>query len=292
MGEELWNVGKVLDEKFDLQKFDLLIYSRKVGRQQIGSLSQEDRDLLTLRAKCTFDALSDICIHHEKKYIGRYQATQRYCVNPFNTHGIQISKDLRNVDEELALFLNILSGQKLCKRCKETAKENMKAAKNDCENNKDDQDSSYLSKDFDRSRFDSSAEALDFSPIKPVGKQDAVSYAQNKAKSVKAGLNEKLANVIEISNKELNESSLNDCTNCKDLERLIVLIKEKLEISSPRDQIKILTLTPESWSIKKTAQEFGVTEYKVKCDRELKKERGISAEPKQKFGKALSRDVS
>ena len=80
-----------------------VISSRKVGRQQIGSLSQEDRDLLTLRTKCTFHALSDICIYHEKKYIDRYQATQRYCVNPFKTHGIQISKDLRNADEELAL---------------------------------------------------------------------------------------------------------------------------------------------------------------------------------------------
>ena len=207
MGEELCNVGKVLDEKCDL-----LVYSRKVGRQQIDSLSQ-DRDLLTFQTKCTFDALSGICIHHEKKYIGRYQAPQRYCVNPFNTHGTQISKDLRNVDEELALFLNIIPGQKLCKQCK-TAKENMKAAKNDCENNKDDQDSSYLSKDFDRSRFNSSAEALGFSPIKPVGKRDAVSYVQNKAKHMKAGLNEKLANVTEISNEELNEISLNDCTNC------------------------------------------------------------------------------
>ena len=110
MGEELCNVGKVLDEKCDL-----LVYSRKVGRQQIGSLSQEDRGLLTLQTKCIFDALSNICIHHENKYIGRYQATQRYCVNPFNTYGIQISKDLRNVDEELALFLNIIPGQKLCK---------------------------------------------------------------------------------------------------------------------------------------------------------------------------------
>ena len=100
-------------------------------------------DMLTLRSKCIFD--------------------------PFNTHSIQISKDLKNVDEELALFLNIIPGQKLCKRCKETAKENMKASKKDCENSKDDQDSSYLSKDFDRSRFNSSAEALGFSPIKSVG---------------------------------------------------------------------------------------------------------------------------
>ena len=107
MGEELCNVGKVLDKKCYL-----LVYSRKVGRQ-IDSLSQEDRDLLTLQTKCTSDTLSDICIHHEKKYISRYQATQRYCVNPFNRRDIQISKDLRNADEELALFLNILPGQTL-----------------------------------------------------------------------------------------------------------------------------------------------------------------------------------
>ena len=113
------------------------------------------------------------------------------------------------------------------------------------------------------SRFNSTTEALGFLPIKPVGKRDAVSYAQNKAKRMKAGLNEKLANVMEVSNEELNETSLNDCTNCKDLERLIVLNKEKLEISSPRDQIKILTFTPGSWSVKKTVQEFGVTGYKV-----------------------------
>ena len=44
---------------------------------------------------------------------------------------------------------------------------------------------------------------------------------------------------MEIWNKDLKESSLNDCTNCKDLQRLIVLIKEKLKISSSRDQIKL-----------------------------------------------------
>ena len=38
MGEELCNVGKVLDEKCDL-----LVHSRKFGRQKISSLSQEDR---------------------------------------------------------------------------------------------------------------------------------------------------------------------------------------------------------------------------------------------------------
>ena len=72
------------------------------------------------------------------------------------------------------------------------------------------------------------------------------------------------------------------------MERLIVLIKEKLEISSPRDQIKIVIFTSDSWSIKKIVQEFSDTEYKIKCATELKKERGILAEPKQKIGKALT----
>ena len=269
----LYTVGKLVDNK-------LAVYPKKTE-----TCSHYEQNVHLM--------LCQIFVFTMKRNISvDIKQTQRYCVNPFNTYGIEISKDLRNVAEELALFPNTIPGQKLCKRCKETAKENMKAAKNDCENNKDDQDSSYLSKDFDRSRFNSSAKALGFVPIKPVGKPDAVSYAQNKAKRMKAGLNERLVNVMEISNEELNESSLNDCSNCKDLERLSVLIKEKLEISSPRDQIKILTLTPESWSIKKTVQEFGVTEYKVKCARELKKERGILAEPKQKVGKALSGDVS
>ena len=34
----------------------------------------------------------------------------------------KFKKDLRNVDEELALFLNIIPGQKLWKKRKETAK--------------------------------------------------------------------------------------------------------------------------------------------------------------------------
>ena len=45
MGEEFCNVGKVLDKKCNL------VYSRNVGGQQIGSLSQ-DRDLLTSGTKC------------------------------------------------------------------------------------------------------------------------------------------------------------------------------------------------------------------------------------------------
>lgn len=49
-------------------------------------------------------------------------------------------------------------------------------------------------------------------------------------------------------------------------------MKGKSKLVSRKEQIKTLTLASKSWSIKKTAQEFGVTEHKVKCARKHKKE--------------------
>ena len=58
-----------------------------------------------------------------------------------------------------------------------------------------------------------------------------------------------------------------------------------------KEQITILTLAPESWNIKKTIKQFGVTEHKVEYVRELKKKHGIVADPNPKMGKKLDDDV-
>ena len=49
----------------------------------------------------------------------------------------------------------------------------------------------------------------------------------------------------------------------------------------------MLTLAPESWTIKRTAEEFGTTEYLVRKARELKTQYGILPEPPVKAGKPL-----
>ncbi|XP_071948717.1 uncharacterized protein [Antedon mediterranea] len=51
--------------------------------------------------------------------------------------------------------------------------------------------------------------------------------------------------------------------------------------------MKLLTLCPTSWSIKKTAEEFQVTQHLVRKSRELKKTNGILAEPDMKKGRSL-----
>ena len=69
--------------------------------------------------------------------------------------------------------------------------------------------------------------------------------------------------------------------------------KEKLKLVSGKEQNRILKLASKNWSIKKTIQEFGITEHKVKCARglALKKEHKILAEPNPKIGKKLKNDV-
>ena len=58
-------------------------------------------------------------------------------------------------------------------------------------------------------------------------------------------------------------------------------------MSSRNEKVKLLTLTPESWTIEKTMKEFEVSKYLVKKARSLKKELGILAETKAKTGKIL-----
>ena len=73
---------------------------------------------------------------------------------------------------------------------------------------------------------------------------------------------------------------------------MVGLIKEKLLVSSWNEKVKLLTLTPESWTIEKTMKEFEVSKYLVKKARSLKKELGILAEPKAKTGKVLPQEVT
>ena len=82
------------------------------------------------------------------------------------------------------------------------------------------------------------------------------------------------------------------CLQCKDLDRLILLSKEKCSTATRQEQIKLLTLIPQSWSIQKTIHKFEVTEHVVRRFRELKKQRGILADPDPKKGKSLYSDLT
>ena len=64
-----------------------------------------------------------------------------------------------------------------------------------------------------------------------------------------------------------------------DLGKLVELMKEKLLRYQIREKkTQILTLTPESWSLRKTAKEFQVSKATAQKARILKEEKGILGE--------------
>ena len=74
-----------------------------------------------------------------------------------------------------------------------------------------------------------------------------------------------------------------------DLDKVVELRKGKLKVSNKREKINILTLTPESWSLRKTARGFKVSKTTARKARILREEKGILAAPQPVIGKRLSK---
>ena len=139
------------------------------------------------------------------------------------------------------------------------------------------------------SSFD--AEAISVSPIKKVSFRDKISFGRNKLKCIRVDTEVKVAQALDISPEELQPETQVESSQCNDLYKLVGLIKEKLLVSSWNEKVKLLSLTPESWTIEKTMKEFEVSKHLVRKDRSLKKELGILAEPKGKTEKVLSQET-
>ena len=91
-----------------------------------------------------------------------------------------------------------------------------------------------------------------------------------------------VASACDIDENELLYHDSPECSKCSDLDRLTVLLKEKLKMSSTQEKVKILTLAPESWSISKTCNEFDVSEYLIKKARKIKNSKGIIDKPEKR----------
>ena len=109
---------------------------------------------------------------------------------------------------------------------------------------------------------------------------------------------EKVARALNVTTVEINLDTSTtkhvDLLRIKteNFDRLMQLIKEKLStIKTNREIIQVLTLAPETWSIKKVANFFNVTEYAACKARSLVQEKGILALPDKKKWKNLSQDT-
>ena len=76
---------------------------------------------------------------------------------------------------KLSTFMDIIPGQKLCKRCKTNANAIINKESND-EVNDEIFNLTHSCKKVERNNFNGSAEALGFPSIKPVGKRNILSF--------------------------------------------------------------------------------------------------------------------
>ena len=104
-----------------------------------------------------------------------------------------------------------------------------------------------------------------------------------------------LDRVLNVTPEEINldTSTTEDVDlwiKAENFDRLMQLIKEKLStIKTNREIIQVLTLAPETWSIKKVANFFNVTEYAARKARSHVQEKGSWVYRTKKGKKLISK---
>ena len=126
-----------------------------------------------------------------------------------------------------------------------------------------------------------------------------VNLGKRKLNTAVSFIQGKVARALNVTPEEINldTSTTEDVDllqiKAENFDRLTQLIKEKLStIKTNREIIQVLTLAPETWSIKKVENFFNVTECGARKARSLVQEKGILALPdkKKKGGKKSSQN--
>lgn len=142
-----------------------------------------------------------------------------------------------------------------------------------------------------RESMDVSNKAMGCSPLKYTSSRDKKGYWKRKIKDLHHATQTKAARLADVPTDELLSSSSDNCQTCEEWEELLKLLKEKCKVASKKEKIKILTLLPATWSIRKVAKEFSVTTHMVRKAKTVREQQGILGEPHVNKGKPLSAEV-
>ena len=76
---------------------------------------------------------------------------------------------------------------------------------------------------------------------------------------------------VEICEKQHDHLTKDDKEKIEHSDRLCEAIDEKMQSADKITKLQLLTLIPDTWSVERAAQHFGITNYQVKKARQLKK---------------------
>lgn len=302
---EQCSVGKV--NKSECHK---LSYTKQTQLIDISNLDQGEVFLITLRSGVSEELFKNICEHHKVFYLKKYEVHQTSCMDPFKSHKKKITKCLRAISLELSEKINNIEechkavpGQKICDVCRDKVNKHeilhCSGQNSDPEVVSDEeinQLQSSISKQNTLEDLNTSFKSIGESPLKlhALSSHSKSAYAKRKIESASSNLKSKIVKVLETDYNTDDEPQISNETEtkAKDLDRLIELMKIKLNVTNKkREQIQILTLVPASWSRKKICQVFNVSEYTARKATELVRDKGLLAQPEPRKGKSLDENV-
>ena len=235
---------------------DKATYCREKKRFNISKYDRQGLELITSRTSYRFKNDDEVCSHHEKVYLSRYESVQKYCNDPFKTHKKNISKGLQIPDQMVIENFGLKPGQKLFVNCMKVIKESATEQEESIHDDREDNSSNFQCPQSNIAVLNESAALLGISPIKSIGKRDRAMYGKRRAKKFKESVNDLIASTCHVSAEDLSPSNDNECKNCTDFHQLLKDIKARLKVCSRQEKLQLLTLAPQSWPIEKRAKNF------------------------------------
>nr|XP_047146075.1 uncharacterized protein LOC124818971 [Hydra vulgaris] len=132
--------------------------------------------------------------------------------------------------------------------------------------------------------INTSFDKLDVSPVKFHGVPQHVKISLGKRKLIQAtDVMSQILNVnaTDLKNDVTGEPNVENQKTAEDLDKLILSMQEKLKTANRIEKIQILTLVPDSWSLRKAAEVFNISKSTITKARKLKFEKGILTLPEK-----------
>nr|XP_045612761.1 ARL14 effector protein-like [Procambarus clarkii] len=216
----------------------LTTYTPNKGLKFLKQYSAEDQTLIARRSELNLDGESQKTCHIKRK----------------NLRPITIATAEKMSD---MLKVSIRPGQKLCTSCrKEFDSEQVS------ESSSADSDGPADNMEICES-VNTSLSVLGILPIKYQRVRDKHGYAKRKISQAQEIIAKQIATIGNIDSQNLLvPTSSQQCTNCQDFNKLIEEMNLKFHVAKRQENIQTLTLVPQSWPIKKTMEQFKVSEYK------------------------------
>ena len=113
-------------------------------------------------------------------------------------------------------------------------------------------DSDFQDTSLEQERLSMSVAGFGCSPLKFLSNQDKVGYGKRNLEQVCAAVKDKVAVALDLESDSIEnkEDKVHRCRQGKDLDGLIVMVREKVKFSERRDRLKYLTLVTDSWTVK------------------------------------------